>query len=215
MKRFRAVIFDLDGTLIDTLEDLADATNETLRRRGYPAWPVDDYRHMVGDGARKLIERALGEKATPSLTDELLAAFLLQYDANCLNKTRPYPGIPACLETLRAGGIRLAVVTNKPEKQARKIVQALFDKALFTHVLGGRPDRPKKPDPGAVLEVMAAWGAEPSQTLYVGDSDVDVFTAHNAGVAAAGACWGFRGKEELRLAGAEILLDSPLDLIAE
>lgn len=215
MKQYVGVIFDLDGTLTDTLGDLADATNAVLRDHGLPVWPEEAYRRMVGSGARKLIERALGDRATPALTDELLAAFISVYNANCLHRTRPYTGVMDCLEALQRRGTRLAVVTNKPEEQAHKVVQAFFGGKVFTHVLGGRTDRPKKPDPGAVLSVLNDWGMRPEEALYVGDSDVDIYTAHNAGMAGAGACWGFRGEEELRAAGADYLLDLPLDLLRE
>ena len=127
METIQAVLFDLDGTLVDTLGDLADATNEALRRRGFPEYPEEQYRQMVGNGARRLIERALGERCTPELTGQLLADFVRIYDEGCLRRTAPYPGIPEAVTALKERGLRLAVVTNKPEEQADKIVRHFFD----------------------------------------------------------------------------------------
>ncbi len=212
MGGWKAVVFDLDGTLTDTLGDLAAATNEALQRRGFPACPLESYRHMVGNGARKLIERALGGACTPERTEQVLQDFLKIYDADCLRYTRPYDGVEEALAFFRAKGVRMAVVTNKPEKQARKIVRHFFGEEL-SPVYGGSPERRAKPDPGTVWQVLKELGVQREEALYVGDSDVDILTAKNAGVTGAGACWGFRGKEELRRAGADILLESPRDLI--
>ena len=187
METIQAVLFDLDGTLVDTLGDLADATNEALRRRGFPEYPEEQYRQMVGNGARRLIERALGERCTPELTGQLLADFVRIYDEGCLRRTAPYPGIPEAVTALKERGLRLAVVTNKPEEQADKIVRHFFGPHVFTCVVGGRPGRAAKPDPAAALEVLAALGVPPAAALFVGDSDVDMQTAHNAGMRSAGA----------------------------
>ena len=213
METIQAVLFYLDGTLVDTLGDLADATNEALRRRGFPAYPEEQYRQMVGNGARRLIERALGERCTPELTGQLLADFVRIYDEGCLRRTAPYPGIPEAVTALKERGLRLAVVTNKPEEQAGKIVRHFFGPHVFTCVVGGRPGRAAKPDPAAALEVLAALGVPPAAALFVGDSDVDMQTAHNAGMRSAGAVWGFRGEEELRRAGAGILLRKPVEIV--
>ena len=213
METIQAVLFDLDGTLVDTLGDLADATNEALRRRGFPEYPEEQYRQMVGNGARRLIERALGERCTPELTGQLLADFVRIYDEGCLRRTAPYPGIPEAVTALKERGLRLAVVTNKPEEQADKIVRHFFGPHVFTCVVGGRPGRVAKPDPAAALEVLAALGVPPAAALFVGDSDVDMQTAHNAGMRSAGAVWGFRGEEELRRAGAGILLRKPVEIV--
>lgn len=213
METIQAVLFDLDGTLVDTLGDLADATNEALRRRGFPEYPEEQYRQMVGNGARRLIERALGERCTPELTGQLLADFVRIYDEGCLRRTAPYPGIPEAVTALKERGLRMAVVTNKPEEQAVKIVRHFFGPHVFICVVGGRPGRAAKPDPAAALEVLAALGVPPAAALFVGDSDVDMQTAHNAGMRSAGAVWGFRGEEELRRAGAGILLRKPVEIV--
>ena len=209
----QAVVFDLDGTLVDSLRDLAEATNASLQAAGYPPRPLEEYPLMVGNGARRLIERALGERCTPELTGQLLADFVRIYDEGCLRRTAPYPGIPEAVTALKERGLRLAVVTNKPEEQADKIVSHFFGPHVFTCVVGGRPGRAAKPDPAAALEVLAALGVPPAAALFVGDSDVDMQTAHNAGMRSAGAVWGFRGEEELRRAGAGILLRKPVEIV--
>lgn len=230
MENRKGILFDLDGTLVDTLGDLADATNQALRNLGYPPCPEEDYRQMVGSGARVLMERALSgnchraqadaftgqgtvERTADSVEIEtLLAEFLRLYDAGCLRRTRPYAGIPELLCELERRGTRLAVVTNKPQAQAEKIT-AYFFGSRFDFVIGGSPARAKKPDPGAVREILAAWDMPPADALFVGDSDVDIFTAKNAGLRSAGAVWGFRGEEELRRAGADFLLQKPENLL--
>lgn len=217
MKR-DTVAFDLDGTLLDTLADLAHATETVLRHAGLgrsdglPLHSLEEYRHFVGNGARRLIERAAGT-AEPAQSERLLADFLRVYDRDCLLHTHPYPGVPELLEALSARNLRLVVVTNKPEEQAVKILEHLFPKRPFAAVCGGRAGRRHKPDPAALLETLKAVGAEPETAIYVGDSDVDVKTAHNAGMPCAGAVWGFRGEEELIRAGADVLLYEPADLL--
>lgn len=210
----KAILFDLDGTLTDTLADLAAATNEALQKNGSPVYPLDAYRHMVGSGARVLIRRALGEKAEETAVDRVLADFLLIYDRDCLKCTAPYEGIPAVIDWFAGRSIPMAVVTNKPEKQAIRIVEHCFG-SPFAAVCGGRPGRPIKPDPTAALEVLRDLDIAPADAWFVGDSDVDMLTAHHAGMTAVGAAWGFRGEEELREAGADDIARLPLDLIPE
>ncbi len=211
------VAFDLDGTLADTLEDLAFAAEKALRLSGrgrpdgQPRYSLDDYRRFVGNGARRLMERAAGE-TDAARVDALLETFVRVYDRDCLRATKPYPGIPETIETLRGTGYRLVVVTNKPEEQAVKILRHLFPEEPFARICGGRAGRRHKPDPAALLETLFAVDADPGRTLYVGDSDVDVQTAHNAGLPCAGALWGFRGEKELAVAGADVLLSRPADL---
>ena len=219
MSRWDTVCFDLDGTLVDTLEDLAHATEEVLMRNrlgrmdGKPVYPLDAYRQFVGSGARKLIERAAGEFVGKELVDHLLQEFLAVYDRDCLMYSHPYEEIPALLGSLQDRGIKLLVVTNKPETQAKKIVRHYFGEGIFARVYGGVKGRKVKPDPETVLTALKEVGTTPDHALYMGDSDVDVFTAHNAGMVCAGAAWGFRGEEELMKSGADILLRHPLELM--
>lgn len=211
----KAVVFDLDGTLVDTLRDLAEAVNRALEENGFPACPLEAYTQMVGNGARKLIERGLGDACTPQRTERVLADFIRIYDRDCIVYTRPYTGMEETVDALRQKGLRLLVVTNKPEEQARKIVSHFFP-GRFEAVYGGLAGRPAKPDPSVTLSALKAAGVEPGEALFLGDSNVDIYTARAAGVRSAGAVWGFRGEEELRAAGADDLLPRPealLDLL--
>lgn len=208
----KAVVFDLDGTLVDTLRDLAEATNRALEVNGFPACPLEAYTQMVGNGARKLIERGLGTAGTPERTERVLADFLRIYDRDCLTYTRPYAGMEETVDALRDRGLRLLVITNKPEAQARKIVTRFFP-GRFAAVYGGTAGRPAKPDPAATLSALESADAAPEEALFVGDSNVDIYTARAAGMRSAGAVWGFRGEEELRAAGADSLLLRPGDLL--
>lgn len=207
----KAVLFDLDGTLANTLPDLAAATNDALRANGFPVCPFDAFPHMVGDGVRKLIERALGEAATPDRVAQVLADFIPIYDARCLQDTVLYDGVAATVERLKNAGYRLLVVTNKPQQQAEKIVHHFFGD-LFEGVYGGGDRYPRKPDPASVYLALQQVGAIPETAWLIGDSDVDVFTAHAAGIPCIGVAWGFRGEAELRFAGADHIAHAAEDV---
>ena len=208
----RAVLFDLDGTLADTLRDLGGCTDQVLAAHGFPPHTPEEYRHFVGNGIQKLIERALGKAATPELTAELLAEFRVLYDRECLHYVSLYPSIADAVRTLRERGIALAVVTNKPEPQAQKIVARLFPAGTFSAVYGNVDSRPRKPDRAVVDLALAALGTAHENALFVGDSDVDVQTAHGAGLRCIGCTWGFRGEAELKAAGADRLAYSADEL---
>ncbi|MBQ9861210.1 MAG: HAD-IA family hydrolase [Clostridia bacterium] len=219
MSRFTTILFDLDGTLIDTIADLADATEAALRYSGrgradgQPVYSFDEYHQFVGNGCLKLVERAMGE-ATPEEIACAYKRFMEIYDQNYCVKTAPYDGIYALLDELVKRGYKLGIVTNKPEIQARKLAELLFSKYPFGCVYGGAVEgRPHKPDPQVVQLALNDLQATAEETLFVGDSNVDILTGHNAGMVAAGAVWGFRGEAELREAGADILIKQPLDLL--
>lgn len=218
MAQWDTFLFDLDGTLVNTIDDLADAVETVLSEFGFgrpdgtPVHTREEYRQFVGNGAAKLVQRAFGEQGSPELWQSAYKRFLTVYDQHCLVKTQPYTGIYPLLDALQAGGYRLGVVTNKPEKQAIKLIEGLFSRYRFCCVYGGKEGRPHKPDPTSLQAAMRDCGVVPQTTLYIGDSNVDVYTAHNGGLVCAGACWGFRGEEELRKAGADILLNHPSDL---
>ena len=203
---YKTVMFDLDGTLLNTIDDLADAGNRVCAARGWPQHTVEEYKYFVGNGIPKLVERFSPPQArTPDQLADTLAAFQADYGAHLRDKTAPYPGIPALLARLKAAGVQLAVFSNKADPLARQVVADYFDAALFDAVRGALPGVPTKPAPQGTLALMQAIGADPAATLYVGDSNVDVDTAHNAGLPCCGVLWGFRTRQELTDAGAEHL----------
>ncbi len=202
------VIFDLDGTLLDTIGDLAAASNHMLRLRGLAEHTLDDYRRFVGNGILRLVERALPEALrTPAAVQAARADFLAFYIDHIDLETRPYAGIPALLEELARRGIRLAVASNKFQAGTEKLVRRFFPAIPFVAVLGQRPDVPLKPDPAVVHEILTQCGIPAEKTLYVGDSGIDIETARAAGVRSVGVTWGFRSRTELEAAGADRLAD--------
>jgi len=207
----RGVIFDLDGTLVDTLEDLAGTMNHLLRRDGYPVHPVEDYRYFVGRGILNTIREALPE-AEAGRAESYLDDFTAFYEGHCLDATRPYEGIPELLEDLRTDGYALAVVTNKNEALARRIVGALFPGFPLELVRGARPGCPLKPDPRGALETVTALGLKPREIVMAGDSGVDMETACGAGFFPCGVLWGYRAREELAGAGAQFFADHPREV---
>ena len=210
MIRFCA--FDLDGTLINSLDDLADSMNEALRTFGFPTHPADAYRYFVGDGVLLLIQRAAPVGCPQETLAALHRAFDECYSRRCFEKTRPYPGCEQMLRALTKSGVRVAVLSNKPDAFVARIVKRYYGDIPFAEVYGKRPGFEKKPNPKALLAMMAKQRVEKPECLYVGDSNVDVFTAKNAGVTSCGALWGFRGEEELRTAGADFLAQTPMDV---
>jgi phosphoglycolate phosphatase len=213
--KFRAVIFDLDGTLLDTLGDLADAMNAVLAGNRLPTHPVEAYRYFVGDGIAQLVRRALPfEVADEADLNHFVAEMKREYRQRWTSKTRPYPGIPEMLDTLGRAGLQLAVLSNKPDDAAQTLVQALLPTVAFRRVVGASPEKPKKPDPAVALEIAAALHLNPTDFILVGDSAVDMHTADRAGMFPAGVLWGFRPQAELAAAGAKLLLEHPADLPA-
>lgn len=212
--RYRAILFDLDGTLLDSLADLASAANRVLAARGLPIHQEEAYRFFVGDGLATLVERILpAALRSPALVAETMAAFEADYGRNWQVRTRPYPGIAALLDSLVAGGMGLSILSNKPDGFTRLCVEQLLPQWNFVPLLGQRPGVPKKPDPTAALAVAAHLGLAPEAVLYVGDSGVDMQTARGAGMDAVGVLWGFRSAGELRAAGARHLIDRPEQLL--
>lgn len=210
----QAVIFDLDGTLLDTLADLADAANRVLAANGYPKHPEQDYRWFVGDGSALLITRALppdhrDAENVRACLERLLADYNQHWDC----KTAPYPGIMELLETLQARQLKLAVVTNKPHRFTGKMIAHYFPKTSFDPIFGQREGIPKKPDPTQALAAAQQMQVAPQNCLFVGDSAVDIETARRAGMQAIGASWGFRPKSELIDAGADHIIDHPMDVL--
>ena len=206
------VIFDLDGTLLDTLGDLADATNAALTRHGYPPRTDGEVRAFVGNGIRRLLQRALPAGADAGEADRLLPDFRAYYEAHMTCRTRPYEGVPALLGALRARGVAVGVLSNKYDP-ASKALAAHYFPGLIGLTLGERPGVPRKPDPSSAREMLRALHGRPDTALYVGDSDVDMQTAKNAGLFAVGVTWGFRPRETLLAAGADALISRPSALL--
>lgn len=194
----KLVIFDLDGTLLNTIADLAAATNQALRHFGYPTHETEAYRFFVGNGINKLFERALpdGERTEENIL-KIRSRFVPYYDEHNADLSRPYPGIPELLSTLQQQEIRMAVASNKYQAATRKLISHYFPEINFVEVLGQREGIPAKPDPSIVYDIMRKAGVKNEEVLYVGDSNVDMQTAHHAGVTAIGVAWGFRPRTEL------------------
>jgi len=209
----QAVVFDLDGTLLDTLEDLANAVNRVLEGHRFPVHPLDAYRYFVGDGARTLFERVLPpQECDEPMIQQCLAEFREDYGKHWNIRTRPYPGIAAMLDELAARGTRLAVLSNKPHETTLKCVEGILPEWTFELVLGQRPGIPKKPDPAGALEIAERMELRPEDFLYLGDTGTDMLTAKAAGMLGVGALWGFRTAEELTAHGARQLIAAPVEL---
>lgn len=214
MTKLAAFVFDLDGTLLNTLADIATACNAVLAGHGYPQHPLSAYNHMVGNGFTALIARALPEDRPP---DAAALARLVEegreyYASHMMNETAPYPGMREALAELEARGDRLAVLSNKPDAMSVALIRHYFPKITFAAIQGARPDVPLKPDPTTLLTMLREINGGRKEATYVGDSNVDMETAHNASVYAIGVSWGFRGSEELEEAGADRIIQTPADL---
>ncbi|MGN0706740.1 MAG: HAD family hydrolase [Faecalibacterium sp.] len=209
----KTVIFDLDGTLLNTLDDLADAGNWVCAQHGWPVHPAQAYKHMVGNGIPKLVERFSPDFARmPEQLAATLAEFTARYDAHKQDKTAPYPGIPEMLDALDDAGVQTAVFSNKAHSLCGKILEHYFG-PRFAAVRGSMPGVPTKPDPAGLYALMEELDADPAQTLFVGDSDVDILTGHNAALPALGVLWGFRDAQELTAAGADALAHTPKEIL--
>jgi phosphoglycolate phosphatase len=194
--RPRGVIFDLDGTLADSLQDIASAMNRTLEARGFPQHPVSAYRTFVGEGVRKLVERAL-PPGTEALQESFLAAYQADYAEHLLDATRLFPGIPELLDALEGAEVAVGVLSNKSDGPTRQLVEALCGRWKFRGVVGERPGVPRKPDPTSALALADILGAPPESVAFVGDTGVDMLTARAASMRPVGVLWGFRPKDVL------------------
>lgn len=205
------LIFDLDGTLVDSIEDLAEATNHVLEEDGLPLHTLEEYKLFVGNGVDKLLERAL-----PADRKDQVKAYRQRFDSyykdHCLKHTKPYQGITELIDILYKKGYKLAVVTNKPKINAVQIVKTLFP-GKFAYVFGNTAYQPKKPHPCLTQLAMQLMDSSKSETIFVGDSHVDVETAKNAKLKCIGCTWGFRSRDDLLEAGADYLVDQPLEIL--
>ncbi len=210
----RAVFFDLDGTLVDTLDDIASATQKALQQVGVPSHSTEAIRSMIGGGAARLIEKALPPDAREKLLPETLAAFMAHYTEGLLHKTRPYPGIEPLLQALQKRNVRLGVLSNKPHELTARIVAALFPEVPWVEAWGYQASRfALKPDPASALALARAANVAPSSCMFVGDTTTDIHTARAAQMIPVGVGWGFRTRDVLVEAGAKHVLDHPNDLL--
>jgi phosphoglycolate phosphatase len=208
----RAILFDLDGTLADTLADLANATNWALTQLGCPTHSTDSYRYRVGDGARELCERALPADRQ-GLLDEVLRLMRQHYDQHCFDLTTLYDGIPKLVSALAQRRYRLAVLSNKPDDFTKRVIARYFKPSPFDIVRGQLPNVPLKPDPTAASQIAQELGIPPAHWLYLGDTNTDMRTALAAGMHPVGALWGFRNREELVESGAEHIVAKPEEVM--
>jgi phosphoglycolate phosphatase len=206
-------IFDLDGTLVDSIGDIANATNWALAQHGLDPHPEDAYRTFLGEGLQVLITKALGPSHA-HLIDQVMAAYRREYARKLVEHTVPYPGIVVTLDELAKRRVPLAVLSNKPHEYTVPIVEAIFPDTTFVAVFGHRKHCERKPDPASALEIAQRFGVSPGSCLFVGDTPIDVHTAANAGMVSVGVSWGFRSPAELQRAGARHLVNSAQELLS-
>jgi len=211
--RFTTIIFDLDGTLVDSLNDIGEAANSALRTLGYPEHSVDRYRYFVGDGLATLARRIVPEGTAEERIRKLVEEFKNQYNTNWNRTSRPYQGIETMLGRLGESGVNLAVLSNKPDDFTQKFISAFFPGVSFGRVFGNREGVPKKPEPQGALAIAEYLGADPGSCMFVGDTSVDILTGKAAGMLSVGVTWGFRDRLELENCGADIIINKPEELI--
>jgi len=211
---FKALIFDLDGTLLDTIADLTDSMNIALNHLGFPGHDVNACKMFVGDGVEMFAFRALPENSRDQDMVQKCASLMRQeYKKRWAKKTRPYKGIPELLEELTRQNLKMAILTNKPDDAAKEMVAELLSKYRFHPVIGAQSSVPKKPDPTSAIHISEQLRVSPERFLYLGDTGTDMRTAQRAGMSAVGVLWGFRSAEELEHAGAEVLVKHPREVL--
>lgn len=211
--RIEGVIFDLDGTLVHTIEDIAGAANRMFARHGLPEHGLEYYLKWIGSGAVKFIERAHGEPVSEKQLMDYVAEFKEVYAANLHNKSRVYEGIPELLDELVSRGIKISVLSNKPHEMTQKVMNYYLSSWPFDPVLGQRDEVPRKPDPAAAFEIAEGWGIAPENILFVGDSDNDILTAKAAGMQVLGVSWGYGRLLENPVNGMGDLISNPSDIV--
>jgi phosphoglycolate phosphatase len=213
--KYSAILFDLDGTLLNTIDDLANSMNFVLKQYGFPEHPAERYKTFVGNGMEKLVRRVFPTANEDELfIAKFLEEFQNQYSLNWHNITKPYPGIEAMLDSLELSGVRMSVLSNKSDHFTRLIIDHYFGLDRFDFVYGAKAGVPKKPDPNAALEIAHKSKIDPSAWLYLGDSGVDMQTANGAGMFALGCTWGFRETKELLANGVQKLIHDPKEIIS-
>jgi phosphoglycolate phosphatase len=214
MMRYKAVLFDLDGTLIDTVDDIGDAANRVLSNRGFPTHSISTYRLFIGEGVKMLFARALPEESrTQDLINACLKEFIEDYRYKYNVKTKLYDGIPELLDILKLRGLKLAILSNKPDLITKDCVAFFLSEWDFDVVLGQHDSIPRKPDPQGALELAQRLAIPPSNFIYLGDTGIDMKTAVSAGMFPVGVLWGFRSLKELKENGARVIIDEPMQLM--
>lgn len=208
---YEHVIFDLDGTLLNTIDDLADTGNHVCTLHGWPTHTVDAFKLMVGNGIPKLVERFAPQGTSQEMLDQAYQEFMDWYGVHKEDKTAPYAGMPEVAKALREAGVSIAVLSNKADVMAGPVVEHYYP-GIFPVVQGALPGLPTKPDPTLLHKLMERLGATREDTLFVGDSNVDIRTAKNGGLTGCGVLWGFRSREELEAAGADMIVSTPQEL---
>lgn len=208
----KLAIFDLDGTLLNTITDLGKACNYALESHGFAAHPIQAYAYMVGNGVRNLMMKAQPD-ADDATIDQLLVNFKLYYDDHCLDHTKPYPGIPELLTELTQRGVALAVASNKYQEATQKIIKGAFPDVNFVAVEGQREGRQRKPDPSIIFSILEQFPTAKKDVLYIGDSGIDIETARRACIESVGVSWGFRSAAELRRANADYIVTHPSEIL--
>ena len=209
---YKHVIFDLDGTLLNTIDDLADTGNHVCTLHGWPTHTVDEFKLMVGNGIPKLVERFAPQGTSQEVLDQAFQEFMDWYGVHKEDKTAPYAGMPEVTKALREAGVSIAVLSNKADVMAGPVVEHYYP-GIFPVVQGALPGLPTKPDPTLLHKLMDRLGATREDTLFVGDSNVDIRTAKNGGLTGCGVLWGFRSREELEEAGADVIVSTPQELL--
>jgi phosphoglycolate phosphatase len=208
----RACVFDLDGTLVDSLRDVAESLNVCLELLGLPTRPIDDYRYLVGEGIPRLCRRAIGD-TYPHLVPRLAELARAVYRTRVLRYTRPYPGVPQLVHRARTRGIKLGVLSNKPHELTLRVVNAFWPKGRFATAYGYIRDEYRKPSPYYLRRICAALAVRPADTWVIGDTPTDMATARAAGAVGIGVAWGFRPRADLEAAGARLVVDRPEELL--
>ena len=211
--KYKGVIFDLDGTILDTIYDLGNSVNSTLEKYGQPLHTYEEYKKKIGKGFRDLIKRSFPEMTEEIILEQALKDFLEIYDRSYMNDTRPYDGICEVLKVLTANNIKLGINSNKRNDYTNKLVEKFFSDIDFFGVFGERNNIPKKPAPDSALEIAELMNLNPDEILYIGDSKTDILTGHNAGMSSAGVLWGFRDRKEFEENNADYIFTAPYEIL--
>jgi phosphoglycolate phosphatase len=208
----QAIVFDLDGTLVNTLADMSESMNYVLAKHGLPGHEHSAYRRFIGEGVARLVTQSLPPRAIDA-TDAVLRDFRAYYAEHMLDQSRPYPGVDELLIALGARNVPISVLSNKPDDATQRIVSTLFTNSPFVQVVGQRPEKPNKPDPTVALELAQSMGVSARLCAFVGDSGIDMATGRAAGMVTVGVTWGYRDRAELRAHGADTLIERPDQLV--